>query len=166
HMQAVLELVPDIIGRKEDWAFWMWNKLYADLATIPKARTTSPQPRLLGSLRNMLFWHYCKGRTAETLSFNKVSTDNSFIMEPEYMELPENSLPGLEGVDMWWKVPPPSGYLQQLPRSTVQAPAPGGGQFNRTKAPAPPPVPAQTPPPAPLPQPAPVTPIGIGAGCL
>ena len=76
---------------------------------LPVASTTSPQPRLLGSLRAMLLKHFSGGVGMETLRFHNVREDDPSVTGPNYVDVPADSLPELEGANMWWKVPPPSG---------------------------------------------------------
>ena len=76
HIHAALELTPDIIGLKEAWWPWMQDNLVTEVICIPtlsfrkrgmfipffpnglpKPSLTSPQPRLVGSLRVVLRHH-------------------------------------------------------------------------------------------------------------
>ena len=45
----------------------------------------------------------------ETLRFDSVREDDPSVTGAEYVDIPADSLPELEGANMWWKLPPPSG---------------------------------------------------------
>jgi len=57
----------------------------------------SPHPQLLGSLKTMLGCYYRCGMMHQTLLFNEVHAKDSAITRVEYVDLPGDALPGLNG---------------------------------------------------------------------
>ncbi|KAG6374928.1 hypothetical protein JVT61DRAFT_3674 [Boletus reticuloceps] len=68
----------------------------------------------------MLLCHYSRRMTMDTLCFNEVSTDDPSVTGPEYVCMQADSFSELEGSDMWWKVPPPSGEWRVTKCDSIQ----------------------------------------------
>lgn len=73
---------------------------------------SSPHPRLLGSLGRVLEHYYLSGMTKESLLLHEVRSDDPLVSGEEYVDVPSNGFPKLEGTtDFWWNTPPSSGGL-------------------------------------------------------
>ena len=45
----------------------------------------------------------------DTLRFDEVCADNEVVTGPDYVNMPPDMLPKLQGTDFWWKALPSSG---------------------------------------------------------
>ena len=71
----------------------------------------------------MLLQHYSTGMKIDTLLFDEVRADDELVVtSPEYVNVPPDMLPELQGTDFWWKALPPSG--ESLRRCFPMAHAP------------------------------------------
>ncbi|KAG9309154.1 hypothetical protein JVU11DRAFT_10864 [Chiua virens] len=113
-VRAALALVPYIVGLRETWTFWMRDNLEREVAHLSEPTASSPHPKLLGSLKEMLYVHYTSGIEADTLRFEGIRADDPSVSGPEYVDVPEEQLPALQG-DLWWTMLPLSVSLEEAP---------------------------------------------------
>ena len=129
HVQAVLNVVPHIIGLMEQWDPWMHEKLWSELVShavlwiemdivslsscfqrqLPTRSASSPYPRLLGSLRAMVACHYQCGMRVYMLLFDRVHTDNPGVTGVEFENIAVEALAPLKEGRFWWELLLPSG---------------------------------------------------------
>ncbi|KAG9309166.1 hypothetical protein JVU11DRAFT_10877 [Chiua virens] len=120
-VRAALALVPRIVGIRTAWIFWMRDNLELEIVHLSEPTASSPHPKLLGSLKEMLYVHYTSGIEADTLRFEEVRADDPLVSGPEYVEVPEEQLPVLQG-DLWWMALPPSVSLKEVPAPSSLVP--------------------------------------------
>lgn len=127
-VQAAIELVSCMVGTNEACALWMREHLEAELAStlrfcreprrdfifyfqdrLPTASQSSPHPRLLGSLSNVLLRYYVSGMRIDALRFEDVRADDPSVEGSMYVDVLSDALPELKGDNFWWRLPPPSG---------------------------------------------------------
>ncbi|KAG9309162.1 hypothetical protein JVU11DRAFT_10872 [Chiua virens] len=105
-VKAVLEVIPRIEGPKDIWMPWLRDGLEAELRRLPSPSPSSPHPRLLGSLDEVLFRH-SQLFGLEALDFEEVSENDPSITGPEYVDVPAQLIPAPNLSDSWWLSPPP-----------------------------------------------------------
>ncbi|KAG6370435.1 hypothetical protein JVT61DRAFT_12050 [Boletus reticuloceps] len=106
----------------------------------------SLHPRLLGSLKAMLVKHYRSGMMLDTLTFDKVHTNDPVIMVLEYVDVLESAIPPPNGDDVWWLLLPPSVSFKPEPKPKAASeveegsssePSPSSSQPEQAREPSP-----------------------------
>ncbi|KIK75811.1 hypothetical protein PAXRUDRAFT_36960 [Paxillus rubicundulus Ve08.2h10] len=136
-VQAALALVPRMLGPKEAWGPWMFRNLHSEVQELPLPSTSSPHPRLLGSLSHMIVEYFTNSMLINMLSFSNVQEDDHRIVGEKYVSFPTDALPRLQGTNFWWNEPPSSVSLSVLtpsPTSTLPLDMDRGSSKTRTLA--------------------------------